>query len=96
MLNTDPYPEPIQIQDFDDQNLKKITAENFVTFFLIKNVGLHKDIPATGKAFSPQKRTSSSSKYRNIFIFFGVIFALLDPDSESGSTDLIESDQIQT
>ncbi len=27
MLNTDPYPEPIQIQDFDDQNLKKITAE---------------------------------------------------------------------
>ncbi len=41
-----------------------------------------KDAQATGEAFSPHKRTSSTSnmRFRNIFRFFWVIFALLDPD----------------
>jgi hypothetical protein len=51
-----------------------------------------KDAQATGEAFSPQKRTYSTSQNMKIlyfFLFFGVIFALLirirnltaDPDS---------------
>ncbi len=41
-----------------------------------------KDVQATGEAFSPQKRTSSS-KHRNFsFLFFWVIFALLNPDAD--------------
>jgi hypothetical protein len=49
------------------------------------------------EAFSPQKRTFSTSKHINSepFLFLWVIFALLDPDPGSksglGSTDLIES-----
>jgi hypothetical protein len=53
---------------------------------------------ATGEAFSPQKRTSSTSKHEiseKFFFLLWAIFALLDPDlnSEYGSalTDLIES-----
>jgi hypothetical protein len=38
--NTDPDPDPIRIQGFNDQKLKKITAENFFYFFLIKNCNL--------------------------------------------------------
>ncbi len=43
-----------------------------------------KDPQATGEAFSPQKRTSSTSKDENSLlfsIFFGH-FALLDPDPD--------------
>ncbi len=36
----DPDPDPIRIQGFNDQKLKKITAENFFYFFLIKNCNL--------------------------------------------------------
>jgi hypothetical protein len=41
-----------------------------------------KDSQATGEAFSPQTKTSSSSKDENsvLFSFFGVIFDLRDPD----------------
>ncbi len=53
-----------------------------------------KDVQATGEAFSPQKRTARISKHEIylLFLFLWVIFALLDPDpdSESGSIDLIE------
>jgi hypothetical protein len=43
-----------------------------------------KDAQATGETFSPQKKTSSTSKDENsvLFLFFGVIFALLDPDPD--------------
>jgi hypothetical protein len=41
-----------------------------------------KDVQATGEAFSPQKRTSSTSK-PIFFLFLWVIFALLDPDPEA-------------
>jgi hypothetical protein len=48
-----------------------------------------KDVQAAGEAFSPQKRTFGRSKDEivNCFIFFWAIFALLDPDCESGSRD---------
>jgi hypothetical protein len=41
-----------------------------------------KDVQATGKAFSPQKRTSAlhKIKFNNCFLLFWVIFARLDPD----------------
>jgi hypothetical protein len=43
-----------------------------------------KDAQAIGEAFSPQKRTSSTSKHKTsvFFLFFWVIFALLDPDPD--------------
>jgi hypothetical protein len=34
--NTDPDPDPIRIQGFNDQNLKKITAEKKLNFFVQK------------------------------------------------------------
>jgi hypothetical protein len=41
-----------------------------------------KDAQATGEAFSPQKRISSTSKHENslLFLYLWVIFVLLDPD----------------
>jgi hypothetical protein len=41
-----------------------------------------KDVQATGEAFSPQKRTSSTSKndFLKLFYIFVCIFALLDSD----------------
>jgi hypothetical protein len=66
----------------------KFTAEK-------KNIFLSKIaiFQATEEAFSPQKRTSSTSKHEiaKKILFLWVIFALLDPDPESGSTGLIES-----
>ena len=40
--NTDPDtdPDPIRIQGFNDQKLKKITAENFLNFFLDQKLQL--------------------------------------------------------
>ena len=57
---------------------EKCTAEKIFTIYL---------------AFSPQKKTSSTSKNEiSVFFFlFRVIFALLDPDFKSGSTNLTES-----
>jgi hypothetical protein len=66
--DTDTNPDPIQ--GFDDQKLKgKNTSENFfISVFDQKlqftSLGLQKRRPSycTGDAFSPQKRTSSTSK----------------------------------
>jgi hypothetical protein len=46
-----------------------------------------KALQATGEVFNPQKRTSSAIKVKfiNCFLFFWVIFALLDPDPDSGA-----------
>jgi hypothetical protein len=64
----------------------------FKIFFWSKIATTHswasiKDVQATGEAFSPQKRTSSTSKDKifNGFLLSWAIFALLDPDCESGS-----------
>ncbi len=52
-----------------------------------------KNVQAIWEAFSSQNRTYSMTKYKisQLFLFLWVIFAFLDPDPESGSTDLIES-----
>jgi hypothetical protein len=53
-----------------------------------------KDDKTTGEAFSFQPRTSSTSKHEisELFNFILLVFfALLAPDSESGSPELIES-----
>jgi hypothetical protein len=50
-------------------------------FFLSKTACI-KDFQAAGEAFSPQKRTASSSIHTisDLFLFSWVIFALLDSD----------------
>jgi hypothetical protein len=70
---SDPYrihlitdPDPIRIQGFDDQKLKKFTAE--IIFFLSKttiylSLRLHKDSEAREEDLNPQKRTSSTSNH---------------------------------
>jgi hypothetical protein len=54
-----------------------------------------KNVQVTEEAFSSQKRPSNTSNHelQKFFLLLWVIFALLDPDSESGSgsTDPIES-----
>jgi hypothetical protein len=50
-----------------------------------------KDAQATGEAFSPKKRTSSTSKhkksllFKDFFLYLWVISALLDPDQDSAT-----------
>jgi hypothetical protein len=67
-------------------------TKNLKNLHLIKKCAIYlpqasiKDVPATREAFSPQKRKSSTSKHEiYIFSILWVIFALLDPDPESGS-----------
>jgi hypothetical protein len=57
-----PDPDPIRIQGFDDQKLKKKnTIESFlISFFDHKSQFTYAQ--ATGEAFIPQNRTSSISK----------------------------------
>jgi hypothetical protein len=79
-LETNPDPDPIRIQGFNDQKLKKITAEIFFyIFFLIKtaiylSLGLHKVqyVQVIEEAFSSQKRPSNTSKHEllQIFVYF--------------------------
>ncbi len=67
---------PFRIKGFDEQkSRKKITTGNL--FFYIF---WPKDMKVTGKAFSSQKRTPSTSKHENsyFFLFLRVIFALLN------------------
>jgi hypothetical protein len=74
-LNTDP--DPIRIHGFYDQKLKKFTAEkNFIYFFDNKMRFTYPwtfimDVQAAGEAFSPQKKTSSTSKHE-ISSFFKI------------------------
>ncbi len=73
------------------KNLKQFTSEKFLMvlfdqklLFSYIEVSIT-DIQITGEAFSPPKRTSSTSKH-NFFFFtffcFCGYFALLDPDAE--------------
>ncbi len=70
-LNTDP--DPIRIQGFKDQKLKK--KKNFgskTTIYL--SLGLHKESPSTEEAFSSQKRPPNTSKhelFKKISTFVG-------------------------
>ncbi len=81
-LKTDP--DPIQIQGFVGKNL--IFFWSKIAIYL--SVGLHKGRPSYRRSLQPQKSTSDM-KFLNFFLFFWVIFALLDPDqSGSGSETL--------
>jgi hypothetical protein len=57
------------------KNWKKFTSEEIFFYFLIKNCNLLilkpsiEDVQATGEAFRPQYRTSSTSKHKNVSIF---------------------------
>ncbi len=82
---------------FYDRKLTKSNKKNIFWYKIAIYLSLciPKRRPIYREAFSPQKRTSSTSKHEisYFFIFLWVIFALLDPDpdSESGSTDLTKS-----
>ncbi len=103
-LNTNPDADPVRIQGFDDQKFTKIYSWKKICFAskttIYLSLGSIKDVQVTKEAFSSQKRTSSTWKHE-IYIFFlllWVIFALLDPDPDtgdseygSGSTNLTES-----
>ncbi len=87
----DPGRIRFRIQSFDDPKIQhqKITAGKIFYRFFITNCnwlsqGLHKGLLATGEAFSPQMRTSMTSKHENslLFLYLWVIFALLDPDPD--------------
>jgi hypothetical protein len=75
-LNTDPDP------GFDDQKLKKIPAKKNTIYL---SLGLQKGRP------SYRRSLSSQGKFLNLILLLLVIFALLDPDSGYGSTDMTES-----
>jgi hypothetical protein len=60
---------------FMTKNWEKVTAEKFFIDFLIiisinLYLGLHKECPCYRKAFSPQKRTSSTSKHEISVLFY--------------------------
>jgi hypothetical protein len=64
------------------KNCKNLQLENKFGIFLSK-IAIHlskASLQATGEAFSPQKRTSSTSKHEIFFLFLWVVFAFLDPD----------------
>ncbi len=88
-VNPDPNtdPDPIWIQGFDDQKVKKKNQLKLVFLFLIK-ITLYlshqasiKDVQATGEVFHPQKSSFSTRNLSTFFLFLWVIFALLDPNT---------------
>ncbi len=91
-------PDPIQIQSFDDQKQKKILSW---IFFLKSKTAIFsypwasiKGIQVTEKAFSPQNRTSSTSKQMKFLNFFSTFVGYFCPPGcglGNGSADLIES-----
>jgi hypothetical protein len=72
------------------KNLNEFTADKKIKILGIKNNNIPilrpiKYFQATEEAFSPQKRTSSTSKHEiscNFFLILWVTFALLDPDTD--------------
>jgi hypothetical protein len=91
-LETNTDPDPIRIQGFNDQKLKKNDSWKKLNIFfwsktaIYLSLGLHKVCQVTEEACSSQMRPSNTSKHE-FFLILWVIFALLDsdPDSESGS-----------
>jgi hypothetical protein len=67
-----PDPDP----GFYDQNYKRLLLKKKLNFFLDQKLQFTfplayiKDAQATGEAFSPQKRTSSTKKHENSGLFF--------------------------
>jgi hypothetical protein len=59
---TGPDPDPIRIRGFNDQKLKKKIQQKIFSIFFFYQKLQFTYVQATGEAFSPQKRTSSTSK----------------------------------
>jgi hypothetical protein len=59
-FQVNPDPDPIRIQGFDEQIKKKNTTENFSKYYFDKKLQFSY-VQAKGAAFSPHKRTSSTS-----------------------------------
>jgi hypothetical protein len=78
-FKVNPDQDPIRIQGFYDQKLKKKnTAEHFFHLFFKSKIAIYGTyVQATGEDFSPQKRTSSSSKKLNLLPFFYVCGSFL-------------------
>jgi hypothetical protein len=96
-------PDPIRIQGFNDQKWKKYSKKKKKNF-LIKNynwylfLGLRKEHPSYRRSLlSIEAIQLQNMNFYTIFLFLWVIFALLDPDSESGSgsTDPMNPDPIR-
>jgi hypothetical protein len=77
--DTDPDPNPIRIQAFDDQKLKK---KNIDEKFLDQKL-LFTFVQAPGEDFSPQKRTSSTSKNKIYQLFSMFVGHFCPPESTS-------------
>jgi hypothetical protein len=97
-----PEPDPtfqvirIRIQDFVDQKLKKIQLKKNLPFLSTNafylSLGLHEGRPRFRRSLQPRKG-NIQMKFINFFLFFWVIFVLLEKDQEcgSGSKDPTES-----
>jgi hypothetical protein len=77
-LNTHPDPDPVQIQGFDDQKLKKFTAGKNLKFSLIKtcilpylSVGLHKGRPRNLPSSKENIQHFKTWNFLTIFYFCG-------------------------
>ncbi len=79
-MTTNPDPDPIRIQGFDDQKLKKNYSWNFFyNFFLSKtaiylSLGLHKVCPSYRRSLQLSKEAIQHFKtwtFTNFFYFFG-------------------------
>jgi hypothetical protein len=70
--------------------LKECALSKITIYLSLASV---KNVQVTEEAFSSQKRPSNTSKHELLknFLLLWVIFSLLDPDLDSGSTDPIES-----
>jgi hypothetical protein len=111
-FNEDPDTEPdpaflsmrirIQIQGFDDQNLKHVHLRKIFIFFLSKiaiylSLGLHKGRPSYRRSLHPLERENLALQDLNFLHTLWVFMALLDQDPadqyecRSGSTTLPES-----
>jgi hypothetical protein len=53
-------------------------------------ISQRRDVQATEEALKRKHPALQNMKFLNVFLFFVSHFSLLDPDSGSGSTDLIE------
>ncbi len=88
-MDTNQDPDPIRIQGFKDQRLKKKLKLKF--FFFSKNaiylsLGLHKVCPSYRRSLQLSNEAIQHFKtwtFTNFFLLFWIIFDLLDPDPDS-------------
>jgi hypothetical protein len=76
-----PGPDPIRIQGFDDQKLKK---KKYLKFLLIKNCNLMmSNLQEKSSALKREHPALQNMKFLNFFLLFWVTFALLYPDPDT-------------